>query len=164
RADVAKGTLYLYFANKEALFEGIVRETILPVVEDVRALEPEPGEAMRAFAERLALRIAASLTDRRRRAVLHLVIAEGARFPRCAEIYYHLVVETGVGVARRLAKRARDAGQLNGDALVRYPQLLQAPILVGLIWSSLFERFEHLDVGGMVRAQLDLLFQPVTRS
>jgi hypothetical protein len=42
-------------------------------------------------------------------------------------------------------------------------RLLQALILVGLIWSSLFERFEHLDVCGMVRAPFDLLLQPVTR-
>src|SRR6266498_3151717 len=33
RAGVSKGTLYLYFENKEALFKAAVRENILPYLE-----------------------------------------------------------------------------------------------------------------------------------
>src|SRR4051812_6752831 len=32
RADVAKGTIYLHFANKEALFEELIRMELSPVV------------------------------------------------------------------------------------------------------------------------------------
>src|SRR2546425_13067240 len=32
RAGVTKGTLYLYFKSKEALFKAVVRETIVPVI------------------------------------------------------------------------------------------------------------------------------------
>src|SRR5215470_3910347 len=32
RAGVTKGTLYLYFKNKEALFKAVVRQTIVPVI------------------------------------------------------------------------------------------------------------------------------------
>src|SRR5947207_15295573 len=32
RAGVTKGTVYLYFKNKEALFKAVVRETIVPVI------------------------------------------------------------------------------------------------------------------------------------
>src|SRR5258706_6679077 len=32
RAGVTKGTIYLYFENKEALFKAVVRETIVPVI------------------------------------------------------------------------------------------------------------------------------------
>ena len=34
RAGVAKGTLYLYFSDKEALFRGLVQETLTPVLAD----------------------------------------------------------------------------------------------------------------------------------
>lgn len=33
RAGVAKGTVYLYFTNKEALFDGVIRQAIVPVLE-----------------------------------------------------------------------------------------------------------------------------------
>src|ERR1700751_1274747 len=32
RAGVSKGTLYLYFANKEELFKAVVRENIVPAI------------------------------------------------------------------------------------------------------------------------------------
>src|SRR5690349_10794849 len=33
RAGVSKGTLYLYFESKEALFKAVVRENVVPIVE-----------------------------------------------------------------------------------------------------------------------------------
>jgi hypothetical protein len=36
--------------------------------------------------------------------------------------------------------------------------LLGAPGIVAIIWSGLFERQEPLDVQGLMRAHLDLLF------
>ena len=33
RAGVSKGTLYLYFDNKEALFKAVVQEGIVPVID-----------------------------------------------------------------------------------------------------------------------------------
>src|SRR5260370_40637529 len=32
RAGVTKGTIYLYFENKEALFKALIRQTIVPVI------------------------------------------------------------------------------------------------------------------------------------
>src|SRR5213083_2247822 len=32
RAGVTKGTIYLYFENKQALFKALVRQTIVPVI------------------------------------------------------------------------------------------------------------------------------------
>jgi len=38
RAGVTKGTVYLYFDSKEALFKAVVRETIVPVIAQGEAL------------------------------------------------------------------------------------------------------------------------------
>ena len=37
-AGVSKGTLYLYFDSKEALFEAVVRSAIVPLIADAEAL------------------------------------------------------------------------------------------------------------------------------
>ena len=34
RAGVAKGTLYLYYENKEALFKAVIQEGVIPVIVD----------------------------------------------------------------------------------------------------------------------------------
>src|SRR5688572_28100052 len=40
RAGVAKGTIYLHFADKEALFQEIVRTMVVPVISNVEKMPP----------------------------------------------------------------------------------------------------------------------------
>jgi AcrR family transcriptional regulator len=157
RAGVAKGTIYLQFDDKEALFEAIVRQEISPLIGAVAA-DREPGETVRAFLDRTILPFLHDLPGSRRGAVIRLLIAEAARFPKLSELYFHMVVEPGLAVFSNLARRAFADGEINGSALVRFPQLFVAPAIVGLLWSSLFEDFRHLDVEEMLGAYFDQLF------
>jgi AcrR family transcriptional regulator len=160
RAGVAKGTIYLHFKDKEALFEGILRQVIGPGVAGFESVEPLPGESARAFAARIILPLIADPEATRRGDVVRLIIADGPRFPALAEVYFRVVVERGLVLARRIARHAAETGELLGDALDRFPQLLIAPGVLGLIWAGLFDRFQHLDIGAMFEAHLDLLFRP----
>ena len=47
RAGVTKGTLYLYFPNKEELFEAVVRQTLVPNLEWGEALLDKPTSRRR---------------------------------------------------------------------------------------------------------------------
>ena len=53
RAGVAKGTLYLYFSDKEALFESMLQGVAAPVLAQLAALADDntltPAQAIRAF-------------------------------------------------------------------------------------------------------------------
>ena len=53
RAGVTKGTLYLYFDSKEALFKAVVRETIVPVIAQGEALARSFTGSARELLERL---------------------------------------------------------------------------------------------------------------
>ncbi len=63
-----------------------------------------------------------------------------------------------MAVIRGMAQRAVERGELPNDALVRFPQLLAAPGIVAIIWSSLFDRWAKIDVEALMRAHLDLVF------
>src|SRR5437867_12356268 len=81
RAGVSKGTLYLYFSNKAELFRAVVRDTVAPNIEEVRA-----GllEANLPFAQviRLFLPRFAELTRRVPIGpVAKMVIGESRNFP-----------------------------------------------------------------------------------
>jgi len=164
RAGVAKGTAYLHFEHKQALFEAIIRSTVVPALESVRAFQPELDEPTRVFAGRLLTTLWRRLRDGGGAQVIRLLIAEGPRFPRLAEAYYQSVVEPGLGLMRALAERAKSRGEPVADAARQFPLLVVMPALFGLLWGSLFERFEPLDVGAMIEAQLDLLFGPAEAS
>ncbi|HEY2230522.1 MAG TPA: TetR/AcrR family transcriptional regulator [Xanthobacteraceae bacterium] len=156
-AGVAKGTIYLYFRDKEALFQDLIRSEMSPVVatlETALALDLP----VRVVAERAVELFVREILGTRRRDIVRLIISEGPRFPQLAEFYYREVVARGIAAVRVLMRRALERGELRSDAVIRFPQLLVAPGIVAIIWSGLFERHEPLDVQALMRAQLDLLF------
>src|SRR5437016_12266876 len=53
RAGVTKGTIYLYFENKEALFKALIRQTIVPVIAQGEALAASFMGSARELFERL---------------------------------------------------------------------------------------------------------------
>ena len=90
--------------------------------------------------------------------MIRLVITEGPRFPQLAEIYYREVINRALAAVRGIVQQAIERGEIHGDALHRFPQLLVAPGLVAVLWEALFARFEPLDVAAMMRAHIDLVF------
>src|SRR5881394_2807946 len=53
RAGVTKGTIYLYFDSKEALFKALVRQTIVPIIAQGEALAQSFIGSARELFERL---------------------------------------------------------------------------------------------------------------
>ncbi len=159
RADVAKGTIYLYFKDKESLFQELVRARMVPVV----------GSLETAFAVDLPLRtivegaidiFVREVYGTRRKQVMRLIISEGPRFPALAEFYYREVLARILKAVRALLRRALERGELADDTLIRFPQLIGAPAVIAIVWSGLFDRFEPLDVRALMRAHFDRLLPP----
>jgi AcrR family transcriptional regulator len=163
RAAVAKGTIYLHFSDKEALFQELVRTMLGPLVASLEQLRTT-DLPIRTVLERFADLFVIGIYGTRRRDVAHLVISEGARFPTLAEFYYHEVVERGMAAMRALLERAIARGEIPHTALARFPQLVAAPGLIAILWRGLFDRFAHLDAAGMMRAHIDILLGPRSTS
>ena len=157
RAGVAKGTIYLHFRDKESLFQELVRAMLSPLVGTIEAaaLRDLP---IRAVVEMIVDLFVNEIYGTRRKDVIRLIIAEGSRFPKLAEVYYREVIARVLPVMRARLTLAVERGELPHDALARFPQLLVAPALVAIIWNALFGRLAPLDVRGLMRAHLDVLF------
>jgi AcrR family transcriptional regulator len=157
RAGVAKGTIYLHFKDKEALFQELVRFQIGPVV---GALETVLASdlPLAVIVEHALDIFVRDIYGTHRKQVLRLIISEGPRFPALAEFYYREVLAHILKAVRARLARAVEKGEIAGDELVRFPQLLGAPGIVAIVWSGLFDRFEPLDVRAMMRAYFERLF------
>jgi AcrR family transcriptional regulator len=158
RAGVAKGTIYLNFKEKEALFEELIRSAVGSHVARLQAIRPDSGQSMRDQIEGVGLPMIEAARSGRLGDLLRLMLAESGRFPHLAEFYYREVLEPVMGAIRRLAAEALRSGELPGDHLVRFPQIIGAPVVVTLLWTTLFEKFAPLDTAEMMRAYLDLIF------
>jgi AcrR family transcriptional regulator len=158
RAGIAKGTIYLYFRDKDTLFQELVRAMLAPLIAGIEAM----GAAdmpMPVLAERFADLFVREIYETRRQDVIRLMIAEGRRFPKLAEFYYREVLSRIFDAMRGLLKRAAARGEVPA-ALVDFPQLVAAPGLVAIIWNGLFERYAPLDVRRMLKTHIELLFAP----
>jgi AcrR family transcriptional regulator len=79
RAGVAKGTIYLHFKDKQALFEELVRTALVPLIGRLAA-PPAAGGSIRAALENFAENFVNEVVTTRRGAIVRLIVAEGPRF------------------------------------------------------------------------------------
>jgi AcrR family transcriptional regulator len=157
RAGVAKGTIYLYFTDKEALFQELVRSALGPLISRMSA-PPVAGGSARAMLEGFADSFVRDIAQTKRGDMLRLIIAEGARFPSLSEFYYREVVERGMAGMRQLIEYGIARGEIRNPALLQYPQILVAPAMVAVIWQGLFARLSPLDSMAMLKVHIDLIF------
>ncbi len=159
RAGVAKGTTYLYFPDKAALFGEVLRA----VMESARAGRrvPRPGldEPTGDFLRRVALPMLRDLQASGLIAVPRLIATEGPRFPELAEVYRRVAIEPVLRIIRLYACRAERRGELKREALSRLPILLAAPVVIVALWNGLFASDDQLDVAVVFEAWLDIVFR-----
>ncbi|WP_371818050.1 TetR/AcrR family transcriptional regulator [Bradyrhizobium sp. CCBAU 53421] len=157
RAGVAKGTLYLYFKDKESMFEELIRTALVPLISRMTALPTITGpvrDAVEGFAETFMREVVAT----RRGDIIRLIVSEGPRFPAIADFYFREVVSKGLTGMRALVQLAITRGEIKQRELGDFPQLVVAPAIVAVIWQSLFARHAPLDGLAMFRVHLDLIF------
>src|SRR5258708_36783938 len=87
RAGVAKGTIYLHFRDKEALFQELIRSALVPLIGRL-AVPPPAGGSVRAALEGFAQTFVQEVATTRRGDIFRLILAEGPRFPSLACLYY----------------------------------------------------------------------------
>src|ERR1700688_229829 len=157
RAGVAKGTIYLHFTDKEALFQELIRTALVPLIGRL-ASPPPAGGSVRAALEGFAQTFAQEGVATRRGDIVRLIIAEGARFPGVADFYYREVVARGMAGMGALIELGIARGEIRNERLTRFPQIVVAPAIVAVLWQGLFGRHSPLDATEMLRVHLDLIF------
>ncbi|MEH6952714.1 TetR/AcrR family transcriptional regulator (plasmid) [Nitrobacter sp. NHB1] len=157
RAGVAKGTIYLHFKDKEALFQELVRTALVPLIANLTAL-PAAGGSVRDILERFAETFVREVAETKRGDIVRLIMAEGARFPSLADFYFREVISRGLASMRKLIEYGIARGEIRNARLVDFPQIVVAPAVVAVMWQGLFGRQAPLDAVAMLKVHLDLIF------
>ena len=139
RAGVSKGTLYLYFEDKEDLFRAVVRDTVAPNVATIRqtveAVDLPFAQIVRAVLPRFA-EIAETVPIG---AMAKIVIGESRNFPELAKTYYDLVVSQAIALIAGLIEKAQAKGEVRAGDPRLYALTLVGPLLMGLLWRETLE-------------------------
>lgn len=139
RAGISKGTIYLYFPNKEELFREVVRQTAVARIEsrEQKVTQGTPTEqlcgAMRGYWQ--FVRTPAFSTIHR------LVLGELHQFPDLATFYANEVTARGLRLLSGIIQRGVDSGEFREiDPMVAARMLVALTVMNG-IW-----RDEHTGV------------------
>jgi AcrR family transcriptional regulator len=160
RAHIAKGTIYLYFRNKEALFRGVVHSLIQAALGGFDALlENFPGSAEELVRALLARHYSQVVRNAKAREILRLLIAESGKFPQLSAIYRREVVEPGLAALHSVIQKGIASGEFRRSGVARFPQMLIAPALLPVIWILILNEEEPLDLDAYRAAHLDLLLR-----
>ncbi|MGB7034557.1 MAG: TetR/AcrR family transcriptional regulator [Xanthobacteraceae bacterium] len=158
RAGVTKGTIYVYFENKEQLFISMVREITKAATETVQGMfethEGSTADLLRAQFNFIYQRI---VGDKRRREVVRMLIAEAPRFPELSDRYHDEILRPCLAMLRQAIKRGVDRGEIRNSAIVDSPQVVIAPIALVDLWLMMFDDRQPLDIKAYFDAHLDLV-------
>ncbi len=132
RAGVSKGTIYLYFANKEALFREVIRETAIAAIErgEQRPATGSPTEQLTLVMQRYweFVRSPAFATIHR------LVIGELHQFPDLAKFYAEEVIARGLRLLSGIIRRGVDAGEFREIDPTVAARMLVALFVMNGVW------------------------------
>jgi AcrR family transcriptional regulator len=160
-AGVTKGTIYLYFENKEAVFKSLVREAVGTMLASVTADAQTFQGSARFLLSMVLTRLAQMLIDSDKVVLPKIVIGESSNFPWLAEFYRFEVIERGLQLLTALVERGIAQGEFRKLPAVHVVRLCVAPVLLSAIWRVTFAHLdpEPYDYKGLIDTHLDVLFR-----
>jgi len=159
RAGITKGTMYLYFESKDALFRAVVLANVVPAIERAEQLIAE----FQGSSRDLLVQYVRGWMD----AVYHtslsglpkLLMSEAANFPEMARFYHAEVVDRGQRLLRGILQRGIDSGEFRGVDPEYAARVLRAPMLLAAVWKHSLLKSESctMDVQQYLEAHIDLM-------
>lgn len=138
RAGVSKGTVYLYFASKQALMEGIVRRAVSPIAQgaaaEIAGFEGDPRVPITLLLRRLC----ALLAEPANLALPKLFLREALNFPDIARTYRESVLERIMPAVAGLVARGIASGHLRPVDPELAIRSIVGPLVAHLALSEVF--------------------------
>jgi AcrR family transcriptional regulator len=160
RAGVTKGTIYVYFENKEHLFISMVRELMKVALDAVHEISTrEDGTTAELLRELFAFIYQNIVEDRRRREVVRMLIAEASRFPALADRYHEEIHQPCMELFTQAIQRGMDRGEIRRSAVTDCPLIIIAPIALVDMWMMMFDERHPFELKSYFDAHLDLVLK-----
>jgi AcrR family transcriptional regulator len=137
-AGVSKGTLYLYFDSKEALFKAVIESAVIPAVAEgeqlVREFQGSSSDLLRELVHGWWRLFGATKLG----GIPKLMLSEARNFPELAQFYHEQVIQRGVRLFTGTIQRGIDSGEFRSVDVECAVQTLVAPLMMKALWRHSF--------------------------
>jgi AcrR family transcriptional regulator len=138
RAGVSKGTLYLYFTNKEELFKAVVRENLFPLLTEAEEIiDGYAGSSRDLFREFIFLWWE-RMGETKLAGITKLMMAESGNFPEVAQFYHDEVISRNNALIIRMLDRGIKRGEFRNINTEEAKKIICAPVIMLMLWKHSF--------------------------
>lgn len=134
-AGIAKGTIYLYFPNKEALFHEMVRSTMVARLDEAeRHLDAHQADTATEQLRSFVAHWWEYLCCPRFQSVYRLLLAELQRFPDLAQFYAKEVVLRSRSLVCRILRHGIERGEFRAHDPEVAARMLSSMLVAHSLW------------------------------
>ena len=161
-AGLSKGTLYLYFANKDALFKALIEEVAIPTIGNTsqQVLAASSGkQALQLLMQNIAHVIRTTPLPK----LVKVIIADGKAFPELVQFYREQVLNRVFALLETLITRSVESKEWHCNDIPMTARLIVAPIIFSVVWRMVFEHSDEqhnkLDIDTLFKLHTHYLVQ-----
>ncbi|QIG80485.1 TetR/AcrR family transcriptional regulator [Stakelama tenebrarum] len=158
RVGISKATLYLQFADKQALFRELIDwliETSLPDAFPLTLADASASERLAIFAQEAA----GKLADDDVAFLPRLVIGESGNFPELAKAWHDVAVSRVLTLIEGLVQQGIDRGEFRAVDPYLAARSVAGPLVLGVLWNTIFAPVgaEPMSLAALARSHVDIL-------
>lgn len=161
RGGVSKGTLYLYFENKEELFKAVVRENLVAVLAEAEDFIAQYGGTSAALLKEFILGWWERIGETKLSGITKLMMAESGNFPDVARFYHEEVISRSNALIIRMLDRGIARGEFRQIDTINANLVIVAPVVMLMLWKHSFHacRIEPISAPAYLDCFIDLITQ-----
>ena len=141
-AGISKGTLYLYFDSKEAIFRDVVQQRITPQIDRFAQIVDEfdgsHADLLRNMINGWWMGIACTSLS----AIPKIMVSESGNFPELAEYFTKTVVTRSRNLFSKVISRGMISGEFELYEAETVARLVIAPLVQATIWMHSLKPFD----------------------
>ena len=157
RAGIAKGTIYRYFEDKQALFLAAVRSHAVPTFKSLDSFIDTYEGTTRELLVTLITIVHQKLVHGELQVLVRVIMTEGRNHPELTELYYKEGISRGQRILHRVMERGIAAGEIRPGAAAEMPLVVMAPAIMAVIWNATFSAHQDIDADTFLAAHIDLV-------
>ena len=134
-ADVAKGTLYLYFDSKAALLEGVIQSAIIPTLQAADGTaQSHDGTATELLAKQMHIMANRMVSPEMRTLLRYMMSGTSEQHRQVITFYFENVVQKGIAVLGETIEQGVKSGEFRKEACDIDPLVLLGSQIYTTVW------------------------------
>ena len=163
-AGVSKGTLYLYFDGKEALFKAVINEFVLPQIAKAEEQAEKFSGSISDLMYELQERWRINVLETELSGISKIMMAEASNFPELAQFYLENVIHRTRNFVSKLISMGIERGEFISCNSEYAARTFLTPLVFSAVWKHSLAPFEKdYDIKGYLNSNLDIFLRGILK-